>query len=195
VELLVVIGIIAILIAVLLPALSKAREQSKRTACLSNLRTLGQSLVMYANANRDRLPNENPAGVNYSLPWSTDVLVAFFTSQVRNAAVFHCPGDEDPIPTTIVTADPSLPNSALVSYEFYSIYWRPEYGPLLPRLHGQAPLVWDINGGGPPANKDQNHGIKGGNVLFADGHAEWQEASKWESKDWPYPGNEFFEKY
>src|SRR5437868_2147331 len=59
VELLVVIGIIAVLLAILLPAMNRAREQSQRTKCLANLRSLGQSMFMYANAHRDRLPNSN----------------------------------------------------------------------------------------------------------------------------------------
>jgi prepilin-type N-terminal cleavage/methylation domain-containing protein/prepilin-type processing-associated H-X9-DG protein len=195
VELLVVIGIIAVLIGLLLPALSKAREQSKRTACLSNLRSLGQAMLMYANAHHDRVPNENPVGVNNSLAWSSDVMVAFNRNYVRNAAVFHCPSDDDAIPTDIVTADPTLPNSALVSYDFYSIWWDSKYGPLLTRLHGKAPLAWDVNGGGPPRSKDQNHGVTGGNVLFADGHAEWQPAKQWEGHDWPYPGDEYYDRY
>ena len=56
VELLVVIGIIAVLISLLLPSLNKAREAAKRTACLSNLHQLHVMLVMYANANRDQVP-------------------------------------------------------------------------------------------------------------------------------------------
>jgi len=56
VELLVVIAIIAVLIALLLPALSAVREQANRIKCMSNLRSIGQSMKIYAADNRDRYP-------------------------------------------------------------------------------------------------------------------------------------------
>src|SRR5438034_9112528 len=56
VELLVVIGIIAVLIAMLLPAINRARQQAASTQCQSNLRQCGLFLFMYANENKGFLP-------------------------------------------------------------------------------------------------------------------------------------------
>ena len=56
VELLVVIGIIAVLISVLLPSLSKAREQAKQTVCQSQLRQIGLGLLIYSQRNGGFLP-------------------------------------------------------------------------------------------------------------------------------------------
>jgi prepilin-type N-terminal cleavage/methylation domain-containing protein len=62
VELLVVIGIIALLIAILLPALQKAKEQASRVKCMSNYKQILLALRTYANDNHDSSPNVNWGG-------------------------------------------------------------------------------------------------------------------------------------
>jgi prepilin-type N-terminal cleavage/methylation domain-containing protein/prepilin-type processing-associated H-X9-DG protein len=73
IELLVVIAIIALLISILLPSLSRARELSKRLVCGSNLKGIGTSCKIYANDNQEKWPVPafkksviNAAGINYT---------------------------------------------------------------------------------------------------------------------------------
>jgi prepilin-type N-terminal cleavage/methylation domain-containing protein/prepilin-type processing-associated H-X9-DG protein len=56
VELLVVIGIIALLVSILLPALNRARSQANTVKCLANLRSIGQAIVLYASENKGSYP-------------------------------------------------------------------------------------------------------------------------------------------
>jgi len=69
VELLVVIGIIAVLVSILLPSLNRAREAANQTKCLSNLRQLGNAMQMYVNENKGKFPQTGRYDVPHNEDW------------------------------------------------------------------------------------------------------------------------------
>lgn len=71
IELLVVVAIIVTLIAILLPALNRAREQAKATVCLSKVRQIGLAMQLYTEENNGFYPSLDPGSSNPSLgyPW------------------------------------------------------------------------------------------------------------------------------
>jgi prepilin-type processing-associated H-X9-DG protein/prepilin-type N-terminal cleavage/methylation domain-containing protein len=107
VELLVVIGIIAILIAILLPALNKARQAANAVACASNLRQLGIALIGYANSHGGHLPTVAIREGSDEITWD-DLLGGtrydgrrLTESQMRarnaphaGARIYQCPNDD-----------------------------------------------------------------------------------------------------
>lgn len=90
-ELLVVMAIIAVLAALLLPGMTRAREAGRATACLSNLRQLGIALQLYVQDNQNHLPcmRDKSLTTTNDLP-SPDVVLSHYAGSPK---VFRCPSD------------------------------------------------------------------------------------------------------
>lgn len=201
VELLVVIGIIALLIAILLPVLGRAREQANRVACASNLRQIDLIVFQYVNDNQGWLPwiafddplyqaDSSQMGFNRYFP------IAKYFKKGQNNNILHCPssnwwapemdsGGIDSRPAYAL--ETAGPNSLRNSY----IWWT--YG--VGTSHPQKPYkltqiqwpdkqfeIFDYNNSTSASTK---HAIiswshnrsgytgQGSNVAYLDGHVTW----------------------
>jgi prepilin-type processing-associated H-X9-DG protein/prepilin-type N-terminal cleavage/methylation domain-containing protein len=114
VELLVVIGIIALLISILLPALSNARKQAWTVACASNLRQMGQATAMYINENK-YYPGHvaQRGGVQYAV-WPTR-LRKYMNG---NQGVFRCPTQDVDFEWPIGNTTPPVATMADTGYGY-----------------------------------------------------------------------------
>ena len=103
VELLVVLAVIALLAAILLPALSKAKESARTTQCLNQMRQLGLAVRLYVDENGDAFPrSEHSAFASGQLPWERSLapLLGSSTTAWTNLlkGLYHCPSDKRTTP-------------------------------------------------------------------------------------------------
>lgn len=86
VEMLIVITIIALMVTILFPVFSRARENARRTACVSNLSQIGRGLQMYSQDYDGRYPCPASNGTTYG--WAQTIL-----PYMKNAQIFQCPSE------------------------------------------------------------------------------------------------------
>jgi len=185
VELLTVIGIIAVLAAIIFPVFARARASARRTQCISNLKQLGQALEMYSSDHDDLYPFAIDAPDKYCpqiwdgfpqwqawIPWMqqySDVLQPY----VKNREVFHCMSDRGydflegtPYP---LSARPSAFEAHGSSY-----HWRTEvaFAHLGPSLLADPVATNILMDGSGSWHGGNSYEAGRWDVLFGDGHVK-----------------------
>jgi prepilin-type N-terminal cleavage/methylation domain-containing protein/prepilin-type processing-associated H-X9-DG protein len=180
IELLVVMAIIAILAALLLPAISQAKLRAKRTVCVNNLREVGLGFHMFANDHRGKLPMQVPANDGGSQEYAGGYGAGNFAylhfqalaTELTAPHILICPAD-----TRLPAERFPLLQSTNVSYFVNTIA---EHGKSTSVLAGDRNLISDVLGQRSMLLLDANSPLRWtsgqhqyrGNLLFADGHVE-----------------------
>ncbi len=176
VELLLVIAVIAILMAILLPAVSKAYSISKRANCANNQKQFVYALYLYADDYGELLPA------------TASVIKNCYKSYKLTPQIFICPGDNINKNHDIDNGFLNRDNSVSASYMFANHGRASEDDFSMKTLgHSSIAIQWDLYGGSyDDDNRDKrNHGTRGGNVTFLDGHCQWLKQPLWSTSNRP----------
>ena len=164
IELLVVIAIIAILAAMLLPALAKAREMARRASCASNLKQSGLAMHMYAQDWDERMPN--PQATAKGVAGDANIaLQGLYPEYIDAFGVFICPSSTDTEATTsLATGGANLSYGYVIGLDEMD--------------DSDTPVMVDQDADATTSTgfvlaDDDNHGTYGVNVLYLDGHVSF----------------------
>lgn len=174
IELLVVISIIALLVALLMPALGRARESAKRASCAANQNSLGKGLAMYVNSNNDQYPmllSNNSWGTAttgadvFTAPSATRAfnvsgLLFLLVRDGQSAGFFVCPSSGDTSDNNV--KDPNATGSYHWDFNKYGAS-----GPEHVSYSYQAPIS-TTSGGTTAWGSGVTSGSDGGLVIMSD---------------------------